>query len=67
MSEQLLAAQAQLARKDEQLKEEREKRKQIEADVEELNTKLENNAGVMSISPSCFLSDLCSCVRNAFL
>lgn len=49
LSEQLLAAQAQLARKDEQLKEEREKRKQTEAEVEELNTKLENNAVVFEM------------------
>ena len=45
LSEQLLAAQAQLAKKDEQIKEERELRRQVENKVQDLNTQLENNAG----------------------
>jgi len=45
LSEQLLAAQALLARKDDQLTEERDQRKKVEEKVQELNDQLENNAG----------------------
>eukprot|EP00210_Caulerpa_lentillifera_P000726 g703.t1 len=49
MNEQLLAAQTQLARKDEQIKQERELRQKVELKVEELNSQLEDNAMVFEM------------------
>lgn len=49
MSQQVLNAQAQLVRKDEQIREEKDARKQLERRVEELNQQLENNSVVFKM------------------
>lgn len=49
MNEQLLATQSQLVRKDEQIKQEREMRRNVELKMQELNTQLEDNAVVFEM------------------
>lgn len=49
MNEQLLAAQAQLSRKDEQIRQEKELRHNVEIKVEELTQQLENNSVVFEM------------------
>lgn len=53
MSQQVLNAQAQLVRKDEQIREEKDARKQLERRVEELNQQLENNSGMFVFMYQC--------------
>ncbi|GMH33608.1 hypothetical protein BSKO_01442 [Bryopsis sp. KO-2023] len=49
LGQQLLASQAQLARKDEQIREEREKTKRVERKVEEIQQELDNNQVVFKM------------------
>eukprot|EP00803_Ostreobium_quekettii_P007880 evm.model.scf_3367.2 EVM.evm.TU.scf_3367.2 scf_3367:8984-11274(-) len=49
MSQQVLVAQAQLARKDEQIREERESKKQLEKRIEDMKQELDNNSVVFNM------------------